>query len=266
MKQRATVVLAMVLYLLGTAHAATEPAASRVDSRLRYTVYNKDQVYQVRTQIGRAFFIQFADGEEMEKWYAGDSKGWDVAKHGNVVAVKPAGEEPGTNMIIVTSAGRTYVFDLTLGAPAVYGVRFSYPLDQAKKDKARSVERDLDAALDPLLQTRRNYKYAGTGSADLRPVMIFDNGRYTYLKFAEGQGWPSVFAVAADGQETIVNRTVRGNWMIIHRVGRLWRLRAGTAVLCVRNDDYAPDSSDNRGETDTPMIDRQTVTGKEVRR
>lgn len=258
--------LAWVVAWSGSAQAATEPTASRIDSRLRYTAYNQDQVYHVRAGVGRAFFLEFAPGEEMEKWYAGDSKAWEVAKHGNVVALKPTAEDPATNLIIVTSANRTYVFDVELAKPVMYGVRFSYPQDDAAKAKAKGIQKTLDTALKPERQKQRNYRYAGAGSAELRPVMVFDNGRYTYMKFAENQGWPSLFAVAVDGQETLVNRTVRGNWLIVSQVARQWRLRAGTAVLCIRNDSFAPSGRDNPGETDTPAIMRQTVPGREVKR
>lgn len=253
----------LMLGVSGIAGAVTEPSASRVDARLRYTTYNQDQVYRIRAQIGRAFFLEFAPGEEMEKWYSGDSKAWEVAKHGSVVAVKPTANEPATNMIIVTSAGRTYVLDVELAEPAMYGVRFSYPKDEAAKAQARGVQKMLEAALNPDAQTVRNYRYAGAGAAELRPAAIFDNGRYTFFKFGENQGWPSVFAVALDGQETLINRTVRGNWVIIPQVARQWRLRIGKAVLCIRNDAYAPAGHDNPAETDTPEVMRRTVPGKE---
>jgi type IV secretion system protein VirB9 len=259
-------VLCGALFLSVLAQAATEPSASRVDSRLRYTTYNQDQVYRIRAKIGRAFFLEFAPGEEMEKWYSGDSKAWEVAKHGSVVAIKPTAEEPATNMIIVTSAGRTYVLDVELAEPAMYGVRFSYPKDEAAKVEARGVQQRLEAALNPETQTRRNYRYAGTGSEEIQPVMVFDNGRYTFFKFSERQSWPSVFAVAVDGQETLVSRTVRGNWIIIPQVARHWRMRAGKSVLCIRNDNYAPEGNDNPAETDTPAVFRHTVPGRENQR
>ena len=161
----------------GLGQAVTEPTASRVDPRLRYTTYNQDEVYRVRAQVGRAFFVEFAPGEEMEKWYSGDSKAWDVAKHGNVVAFKPTAEDAATNIIIVTSVGRTYVLDVEMAVPVMYGVRFAYPADDAAKAKAKGIQQTLDAALDPERQTRRNYRYVGAGSAELRPAVIFDNGK-----------------------------------------------------------------------------------------
>jgi type IV secretion system protein VirB9 len=67
-----------------------------------------------------------------------------------------------------------------------------------------------------------------------------------------------VFAVGPDGGEALVNKTVRGNWLILARVGREWRLRHGEAVMCIRNDAFAPNGTDNPGETTSPAIERGT--------
>ena len=67
-------------------------------------------------------------------------------------------------------------------------------------------ERPAEAdSLDPERQRLRNYRYVGAGSPALQPVEIFDNGSHTFLKFAENQTFPAIFAVGADG-ETLVNR------------------------------------------------------------
>ena len=117
---------ALALLVPASCMAATYPKASGVDERLRYTSYHPDQVYNLQTAIGRALFIQFAEGEEMEKFYTGDSDAWEVGKHANMIAIKPTAEVPDTNLIVSTSAGRIYTFDLSLNAGApMYGIRFS---------------------------------------------------------------------------------------------------------------------------------------------
>jgi type IV secretion system protein VirB9 len=94
--------------------------------------------------IGRALFIQFAEGEEMARFYSGDSQAWEVGKHANLVALKPTAQVPDTNLIISTSvdggAGRVYTFDLALNERApMYGIRFSYP-----GERRRALERARD--------------------------------------------------------------------------------------------------------------------------
>ncbi len=249
--------VALALLLPATGIAATYPKASRVDGRLRYTSYHPDQVYVLQAAIGRALFIQFGEGEEMEKFYTGDSDAWEVGKHANLVAIKPTAETPDTNLIISTTAGRVYTFDLALNERApMYGIRFSYPDEQRRATETARAKQELAASLDPNGQTRRNYRYAGAGSREVEPAEIFDNGTHTFMRFPENMTFPSVFAIGPDGGETLVNKTVRDNWLILPRVGRQWRLRHGNAVLCVRNDTFAPNSLDNPGETTRSTIER----------
>jgi type IV secretion system protein VirB9 len=238
------------------ASAAVYPTASRVDARLRYTPYDPDQVYVLNAAIGRALFIQFADGEEMEKFYTGDSQAWEVGKHANLVAIKPTAATPDTNLILATTAGRVYTFDLTLNETPMYGIRFAYPDEERKRSDSTRLRQELSGSIDPDAQVQRNYRYAGAGSKEVQPAEIFDNGSHTFMRFPENRTFPSVFAVGPDGGETLVNKTVRGNWLILARVGHQWRLRDGAAVLCIRNDDFAPSDIDNPGETTSPTIQR----------
>ncbi len=249
--------LVMALTLPAAAEAAVYPKESRVDGRLRYTSYDPDQVYVLHAAIGRALFIQFAEGEEMERFYTGDSAAWEVGKHANLVAIKPTAETPDTNLIVSTTAGRVYTFDLGLNASApMYGIRFSYPNEERKRGDAERLRGELTGAIDPNAQVQRNYRYAGAGSKEVQPSEIFDNGSHTFMRFPENQTFPSVFAVGPDGDETLVNKTVRGNWLILARVGKQWRLRHGSAVMCIRNDAFAPSGTDNPGETASPAIER----------
>ena len=249
--------VALVLLLPAAGIAATHPKASRVDTRLRYTSYHPDQVYVLQGAIGRALFIQFSEGEEMERFYTGDSSAWEVGKHENLVAIKPTAETPDTNLIISTTAGRVYTFDLGLNERApMYGIRFSYPNEDRRVKETARAKRELSVSLDPNGQTRRNYRYAGAGSAEVQPAEIFDNGSHTFMRFPENMTFPSVFAIDPDGGETLVNKTVRGNWLILPQVGRQWRLRHGKAVMCVRNDAFAPSGVDNPDETTRRGIER----------
>ena len=230
--------------------AATLPFASGVDSRLRYTHYHPDQVYILRAAIGRALFIEFERGEEMESFYTGDSEAWEVGKHGNLVALKPTAELPNTNLIISTTAGRVYTFDLVLNEKTpMYGIRFSYPEKERLKVKEAGAKHTLAASLNPETQALKNHSYSGRGSFSIQPAEIFDNGTHTFLYFPENMSFPAVFEVSASGAETLVNKTVSGNWLILPRVGKMWRLRYGDEVLCIRNDAFFPNVVENRAET-----------------
>lgn len=227
-----------------------------MDARLRYTTYNPDQVYRLDAAIGRACFIQFAEGEQMEKYYTGDSDAWEVGKHANLMAIKPKAETPETNLIVSTNRGRVYVFELALSERApMYGIRFSYPEERRKQAKSKRLKEALEQSLDPARQGNRNYRYAGSGDTGIQPLEIFDNGSHTFLRFAEQQRFPAIFA-AGSGGERLVNPSVRGNWLIVPEVARQWRLRDGAAVLCIRNDGAQRVLPDTPAETTHPGIRR----------
>lgn len=239
-----------------TAFAEVYPTASRVDSRLRYTTYNPDQVYRLDATVLRACFIEFAKGEQMEKYYTGDSEAWEVGKHANLVAIKPKRETSETNLIITTNRGRVYVFELAVTKRApMYGIRFSYPNEERKQSRKKQLKKALDQSLDPERQGNRNYAYAGSGDAGIQPLEIFDNGSHTFMRFAENQRFPAIFATGLGG-ERLVNATVRDNWLILAQVENQWRLRDGPAVLCIRNDGGKRSLRDNPGETTHPGIVR----------
>jgi type IV secretion system protein VirB9 len=248
-----TVLLALLIGLTVTAPitvlAEVYPSASRVDPRLRYTTYNPDQVYRLNATVLHACFIELAKGEQMEKYYTGDSEAWEVGKHANLVAIKPKTEKSETNLIISTNRGRVYVFELSVAKHApMYGIRFSYPTEERKQARKKQLEKALTDSLDPARQGNRNYAYAGSGDTGIQPLEIFDNGSHTFMRFAESQRFPAVFAAGLAG-ERLVNPTVRENWLILARVERQWRLRDGPAVLCIRNDGARRYLRDNPGET-----------------
>ena len=52
---------------------------------------------------------------------------------------------------------------------------------------------------------QRNASYTYTGSRQNVPLRVFDDGRSTYFRWAEGAATPAVFIKAADGGETLAD-------------------------------------------------------------
>ena len=119
---------------------------------------------------------------------------------------------------------------------------------RSRNRKSERLKAALAQPLDPDRQGNQNYRYAGSGDTGIQPLEIFDNGSHTFMKFAESQRFPAVFATGIGG-ERLVNATVRENWLILPHVERQWRLRDGEAVLCIRNDGVKKRLGDNPGET-----------------
>lgn len=105
----------------------------------------------------------------------------------------------------------------------------------------------------------RNSDYSlaeGTGSADIVPSLVFDDGRFTYLRIAGNRELPSVFAVLGDGSETLVNTRMEGDLMVVDRVSRRLMLRAGTAVVGIWNEAFDPDGQPPAQGTTVPGVQR----------
>ncbi|MBK6854641.1 MAG: TrbG/VirB9 family P-type conjugative transfer protein [Burkholderiales bacterium] len=78
----------------------------------------------------------------------------------------------------------------------------------------------------------------GRDSADIVPSLVFDDGRFTYLRFAGNAELPAVFHVQGDGSETLVNTRMEGELMVVDRVSRRLVLRAGQAVVGLWNEAF----------------------------
>jgi len=96
----------------------------------------------------------------------------------------------------------------------------------------------------------------GKASLDIVPTLVFDDGRFTYLKFPNNREVPAVFHVLPDGKETVVNSRMEGDLLVIDRVSRRLMLRAGTAVVGVFNDAFDLDGVPPSNGTTVPGVDR----------
>ena len=103
--------------------------------------------------------------------------------------------------------------------------------------------------------------YSVQGASDLQPSEVTDNGRFTVLRFPANQPLPSIFAVSADGEESLVPFDVRGEFVVIHAVVPGLRLRRGQSVLCIFNEAYDPRGVAFGTGTASPIVDRSVTQG-----
>jgi type IV secretion system protein VirB9 len=124
------------------------------------------------------------------------------------------------------------------------------PLSAAELIKER-----LRAAPQPV---NSSYSIAeGKHSEDIVPTLVFDDGRFTYLKFPNNREVPAVFHVLPDGSETVVNAWMEGDLLVADRVSRRLMLRAGTAVVGVWNEAFDLDGVPPSNGTTVSGVDRQ---------
>lgn len=247
------------------------PGWSR-DSRVRQVVYRPDAVVRIEAQRGFATHIVLDAKEHIEVVAPGDRDGWQVlANRGDHdVYLKPQLAAHDTNLEIRTDR-RSYSFDLVvlpLGARfgnsrEMYRVTFTYPVDQGDDvsgGEDSEVQRQRDAAavrarLDapPVVRNTAYSMQVMPHSDDIAPGAAWDDGRFTYIRIPDNRRIPAVFRVAEDGSESVVDRHMQGDLIVVHEVGRRFVLRLAGEVVGLWNDAY-----DVNG---VPPVDGTTVDG-----
>uniref|UniRef100_A0A2C9LGC5 Conjugal transfer protein TrbG n=1 Tax=Biomphalaria glabrata TaxID=6526 RepID=A0A2C9LGC5_BIOGL len=82
-----------------------------------------------------------------------------------------------------------------------------------------------------------NFNYSISGSDKIAPIMAFDDGEFTYLKFRTiNVEMPAIFDVDARGNESIINYKSVDDYIVIERVSSLFTLRAGNEITCLFNE------------------------------
>lgn len=116
--------------------------------------------------------------------------------------------------------------------------------------------------LDERMQARpqvHNTQYSvaeGPSSQDIVPTLVFDDGRFTYLKFPGNREVPAVFQVQGDGSEALLNTHMDDDLLVIDRVSRRLVLRAGQAVVNLHNEQFDIDGVAPEGGTTVPGVQR----------
>ena len=228
--------LALVLMAAPLAvQAAQVPRPGSGDAHIQSVEYDPDQVVLLHGVVGYQLMLEFAPDERLVNVSIGDSLGWQVTpnRNANLLFLKPIDKRAVTNMTVVTNQ-RRYAFDLRVSAGAglartPYVVRFIYPQVAVAAAAPELVEPPPEVV---------NSAYAVTGAAESAPVQVFDDGRMTYFAWAPQAAAPAIFAVGADGAESLVNYGVRGGYTVVEQLAPRFMLRNGKQVATVINQAY----------------------------
>lgn len=255
MKKLAFVALLSSLYTTPL-QALETPSYSRYDHRIRYVNYNVADVVQVETVLGVATHIILEEGEQYITHAFGDSDAYAFAQKGRHVFIKPRAERANTNLIIVTDR-RSYKFRLKFRgdrAEATYELAFQYPDAKREDRRQAAVERGFNQGVKAY-----NLNYTMSGDRDIAPINAWDNGRVTYFKFSANTDMPSIYVVDAEGNESLIPRTVVGSAndiIVVHKVSPKWIIRLGNRALAVFNEAYNPYGIPNTTGTVSPLVRR----------
>jgi type IV secretion system protein VirB9 len=269
----------------GSAAVAAEPA----DPRLREVVYDPRAVVTVPVKRGVVTLVVLDADEaitEVAAGLGGDctkvDAAWCIAAQpgGRNLFVKAKSSASAANILAVVTDRRTHSFRFVVLAdgdpkPPVYRLvvkapaRVAPPARLALRDAAPLMA--LPAVPPPpsphqviaeRLQAKpqvMNTQYSiaeGAGSQDIVPTLVYDDGRFTYLRFPGNREVPAVFHVLGDGSETLVNARMEDDLLVVDRVSRRLMLRAGSAVVGLWNEAFDLDGRPPGDGTTVPGVQR----------
>jgi type IV secretion system protein VirB9 len=265
---RPTLLAVSLLLAAGPAIAESLPSAGRYDGRMKQVAYNRSDVVKVIGHYGYSTDIEFAMGESVQNIAIGDSLAWEVAPAGNHLFVKPREDDAVTNMTVVTNK-RVYQFALdarhgsgSKDRSMYFQVRFSFPDEDAARAKAeldarvaKSEAIRMQSAL-KITNLPTNWNYYACGTRTVRPTEVYDDGRFTFMRFPGAQEIPAIFTINADGSESIVNGAMSGDQYVVQITARRFVLRHGKSVACIENRSYDPYGVSTPTGTTSPDVKR----------
>jgi type IV secretion system protein VirB9 len=238
-----------------TSYTERTPINSQIDDldyRLRYVDYNAGAIYRLAGCMGFQTTVTLASNEHVDTVSIGDSSAWQVTanKRGDLMFLKPTAVKAFTNLTVITDK-RTYNFELRSAPEAdcnkghvAYELRFRYPPEPPVGAPVTGPKGPVDpnAFLPPV--EKRNTAYSYTGSTELVPLRVFDDGQSTYFRWSASVPTPAVYALNNDNSESIVNYSARGDYLVVEQVARAYVLRRGSLRAVLYNDAYKVEGLD----------------------
>jgi type IV secretion system protein VirB9 len=239
------------------AMAEIVPGRGSVDARVRSANYDSQQVYRIRAFVGYQLDVQFEPGESFVGIGAGDIEGLSFASQDNHLFLKPKAENVATNLTILTNR-RVYQIDYSVEtrrptpseSEIIYALRFLYP--QGEKGG------DLNPPAWPVSKSEnanRDYWYCGHPA--IRPQTASDDGVHTRLSFDTKGEQPAIFVENDDGSESLLNFSMEGPHVLLHRVARRLVVRRGRLVGHIWNRHFTGEGEWLRSGTVSPDVQRE---------
>jgi type IV secretion system protein VirB9 len=249
---------ATLLSGMGAVYAESIPTRGVQDSRIRFARYDADEVYRLNGVVGYAIELVFEEGERYLGQGGGDLEGVGIDAHDRYVLLKPRAVVVATNLVIYTDR-RAYRFDYSVVEHAtrdelVYALKFQYvPAAPGGPTPEQQIEQRLAAAE---TVRARNVDYWYCGHPALRPAAASDDGVHTRLTFGDRAEVPAVFVLNEDGSESLLNFSMDGGDLVIHRVAPRLALRRGKLAGCIVNKGYVGSGSRLESGTVSPEVER----------
>lgn len=265
--------------LLGSACACVASA----DARLREVTYDAGQVVAVPVKRGVVTLVVLGADERILEVGTGlgadcakPESAWCVAAQpgGRTLFVKPRSSADAANNLAIVTDRRIHNLRLHVLAdddpkPALYRLSVQVPVTRPAPAHAglplAVPEMPLPTPADVVAERlgvgprMLNSLYSlaeGKDSQDIVPILVFDDGRFTYLRFPGNRELPTVFHVLGDGSESVANTRMEDDLLVVDQVSRRLVLRAGSAVVGLWNDAYDLEGVPPRDGTTVPGVRR----------
>ncbi|MBB3428241.1 type IV secretion system protein VirB9 [Rhizobium sp. BK312] len=275
LKHHCLIALLLIAGWPSAALALETPRGASQDSRVRFVDYQPYNITRIVGSLRSSVQVEFAADEEIAHVALGNTVAWEVAPAGNILFLKARENQPVTNISVVTTrrdgSTRSYQMELTvrdgpvaLGQDTYFYVKYRYPADDAERRRQEALARTQAAQAgqaDTVLALHeqygpRNWRYSAQGSGALEPNAVYDNGKITTIAFSGNQEIPAIYMENSDGTESLVPKSVSGDLVLVHAIGRKFILRRGGDVLCIFNEAYDPMGIDPNTNTTSPSVER----------
>ena len=248
-------------FLLLSAFLAAEPVFALIspisiatDPRIKTVSYSPNEVIKFTGYYRYQSNIQFADDELIATISLGDSVAWQMNPVGNRLFLKPIEQDATTNMTIITNK-HTYFFELHADdakdisdSKLIFELRIVYPGENNDQTVKNNIDHVPDLEQEDL--NKYNFRYTISGSDEVAPIRIFDDGEFTYFQFHDvNANIPAFFLVDKEGNESILNYRTRGSYIVVERVAPRYTLRHGNSVICVFNEAMVQGKKGNKSDS-----------------
>lgn len=272
----------LVLALVGAPSAwAQTPLPAGRDARVVYVDFHPEDVASIEVRRGFVSRIVLEEGERIVSAATGlmadcdnAASQWCVRADAgtNTIWVKPKAGATRNNLELRTDR-RDYSIELkVVSAKAVrnrkgkiirwtdpdpmYRVIYRYPAAAKPPPQGAATPESPKTSMLATRPTARNWAYSmqvAPASQDIAPSLAFDDGRFTYFRFANNRDIPTLYRVTPAGEEERLNFHMDGDLVVVQRTAERFVLRLGKASVGVWNDAYDPDG--------VPAIEGTTIEG-----
>ena len=206
------IVLALLL-IAGPVRAQIEPVPSVDDARIAIAAYVPGQQIMLHAPPGNPVSVLFMAGEHVQSVRLGDTSAFNVS-------VWPAADGllvqslqvPANTLMDVRTDQRNYLFSLSAmqSGPTISVVRIGNPAPMRQPS--------ISMVPSPLPAEERTATWKLSGSKEILPASIRDDGAHVYIQWGATQAIPAVFAIERRGSEEMVNGYMRNGAFTIDRV------------------------------------------------